>query len=260
MPITLNNAIYRARSRLNEPAYPTFPNSTPGNPAARFYTDTEITEWVNDGLRDMARRAEYLWTTDSTIQIPAYQENPNLPAPTYPLLNDVIRINRVEFQVQGDSTRIYPLEATTQAYLDNIWTTNQLSTSAYPTFYVTRGYPGGTGRNQFVIQIYPNPAQAGFLNVFYYRMPTRLPDPVANPSVYNTTLDCIEGWDDLVIDYTVMQAMIKQRSPEWQTAQQLYEQKMASIIDQTRRFNDQAAYMQYDGTMMPWGSDAWGGW
>ena len=261
MPVSLSDAIRRVRARVDEPAYPTLPTSTAtAGPFARLYTDTEITDWINDGLRDISRRAEDLITYDTTIAIPAFNANPTQPVPTYNLLNDIIRINRVEFQVAGDSTRIYPLEATTQAYLDNIWTTNQLSTSAYPTFYVTRGMPGGTGRNTFLIQIYPNPAQAGNLNVFYYRLPVRLADPVANPAVYNSPLDVIEGWDDLVVDYAVMQALIKARSPDWQTAQQMYEAKMVSIIDQTRRFNDQPAYLQYDGTMMPWGYDAWGGW
>lgn len=259
MPIILTDAIRRVRSRVNEPAYPTLPGSTPGNPPAVLYTDTEITDWINDALRDISRRAEDLITYDATVAIPAYAENGLQPIPTYSLPDDIIRINRIEFQVTGDSSRVYPLEASNQAYMDNIWNIDQLSTMSYPGYYVTRGYPGGTGRNNFVIQIFPNPSQPGNLNIFYYRLPLRVLDPVANPSAYNTTLDLIEGWDDLIIDYAVTQAWIKSRNPLYQQCQALYEAKMVNIIDQTRRFNDQPQYFSYDTMLMPWSSDS-GGW
>lgn len=260
MTITLNDAIYRLRSKLDEPAYPTLPMSTVGNPPPRFYTDTELTIWVNDALKDIARRAEDLWTYDTSINIPAYGENPNQPVPTFPLPTDILRINRIEFQVYNDSSQIYPLEASTQQYMDNIWSIDQLSTMSYPAYYVTRGYPGGTGRNLFVIQIFPNAAQAGNLNIFYYRDPIYIPDPVANPANYLTTLDITNGWDDLVVDYAYMQALIKKRDPQWQMAQSMYEAKMGHIIDMTRRFNDQPQYFTYDTLAIPWAGDSWGGW
>src|ERR1700722_15141079 len=123
---TLGNIIYRTRSKLDEPAYPTLPGSTPNNPPALFFTDTELTEWVNDALRDIARRGEDLWTYDNTsVPIPAYSENPHQPIPVYPLPNDIFRINRVEYQVNGDSSQTYTLEASTQQYLDNIWNIDQ---------------------------------------------------------------------------------------------------------------------------------------
>lgn len=259
MPITLTDAIRRIRSLLDEPAYPTLPNSTVGNPAPRFYTDTEITDWVNDGLRDIARRAEDLITYDTSITIPAYGEDPSSPIPTFPIPADILRINRIEFQVANDSSQVYPLEASTQSYLDNIWNIDQLSTMSYPAYWVTRGYPGGTGRNQFVIQIFPNAAQGGQLNIFYYRLPLRIGDPVATPANYTQTLDLIEGWDDMLVDYAYMQALIKKRDPQWQVAQAAYEQKMTNIIDTTRRFNDQSQYMTYDTMVMPWAYDSWGG-
>lgn len=259
MPITLNDAIRRTRARLNEPAWP----STPGQPSTNtgnLYTDTELTDWINDGLRDISRRAEDLITYDTTVAIPAYAENALAPIPTYNLPDDIIRINRIEYQVTGDSSRTYSLEASSQAYMDNIWNIDQLSTMSYPAYYVTRGYPGGTGRNNFVIQIFPNAAQAGNLNIFYYRLPIRVSDPVADPSQYNTTLDLIEGWDDLVVEFACMQAWLKARDPQWQQSQALYEARMGNIVDQTRRFNDQPQYFSYDTMPMPWSADTSGGW
>lgn len=257
MPIQLQDAIRRVRSLLEEPCAPTTPSSTA---VPRMYSDTEITDWVNDGLRDLARRAEFLFTADSSITINAYGETPNQPVPTYPLLNDVWRIYRVEFQVAGDSSQIYPLEASNQNYMDNIWNIDQISSMSYPQYWMTRGYPGGTGRNKFVIQIFPQSSQAGNLNVFYYRQPVRLSDPVANPTVYDVTLDCQEGWDDMIVDYAYMKGLIKARDPQWQVAQQMYEAKMVNVIDTTRRYNDQPQFMQYDFQPMPWGFDGGGMW
>jgi hypothetical protein len=277
MPITLLDAVRRSRSALDEPAYPTLPGSTATTgPLQRFFTDTEITDWINDGLRDISRRAETLITYDTTIAIPAYGENPNQPVPTYSLNlgtipavyqqsgaqtqpSDVIRINRIEFQVYGDSSQIYPLEAATQAYLDQIWGVDQLSTQSYPGYYTTRGYPGGSGRNAFVIQIYPNPAQAGNLNIYYYRMPLRIPDPGVDPSNYGLTLDLLDGWDDMLVDYVIMKGKMKRRDPSWKDQQEMYESKVGNIVDVTRRFNDAPQYFSYDNMLSPWGGDGWGG-
>lgn len=273
MPITLSDAIRRTRSRLDEPAYPTLPGSTSGGNPARFYTDTEITDWINDACRDIARRAEDLHTYDTTIAIPAYTQTPSQGIPTYPLnigvqpgmtatTSDVLRITRVEFQVANDASQIYPLEWQTQAYMDQIWNINQISTMSYPAYWTTRGFPGGTGRSAFVIQLYPQPAQGGQLNIFYYRLPARIGDPAAatgNVANYNATIDVIEGWDDLVVDYAVMQGLLKARNPDFQTAQQLYEVKLQNLIDNTRHVSDQAQFMSYDNMVMSWSFDSWGG-
>src|SRR5579862_3501321 len=100
MPVTLFDAIRRLRSRLDEQAWPTMPNSSAVQNVPHLYSDTELTDWINDGLRDVSRRAETLITYDQSIFIPAYGENPSAPIPAYNLPDDVIRINRVEFQVK----------------------------------------------------------------------------------------------------------------------------------------------------------------
>lgn len=267
--ITLSDAIYRSRSRLNEPAYPTYPNSYPNSPPARFYTDTEITEWVNDALRDIARRAEDLHTYDTSITIPAYTQNPNLPPPTYPLnlgtqtttqVSDVLRITRVEYWMNSLSNQIYPMEWQPQSYLDQVWNINQISNMSYPTYWTTKGFPGGTGRNAFVMQVYPQPSQSGLLQIYYYRLPNRISDPVETPANYNIQLDLIEGWDDMVVDYVTAQGLIKRQDPSWQTVMQFYETKMENLIDNTRHISDQLTQLTYDGMAMPWQFDGWGGW
>src|SRR5215472_1609297 len=254
MPVTLNDAIYRLRSVLDEPAYPTLPGSTSNattSPQARFFTDTELTAWINDACRDMARRTEGLVTFDTTITIPAYVPQPGVSAPTYPLPEDVIRINRIEFVPTGAINQTYPLQASTQQQMDQVWGTYQQNPASYPQFWVTRGYPGGSGRNDHVLQIYPVPSQGGTLQIYYYRQPTRITDPVATPANYNLNLDCIEGWDDLIVEFASYKALQKQRSPEWQQRKQEYEEKIQQMIDVTRSWTDQPSYMTFGTRFMP---------
>src|SRR5215471_8104014 len=183
MPITLTDAIRRIRSGLDEPATPTLLNPPATNPPTpALYTDTEITDWINDALRDIARRTEGLVTFDTSITITAYVPVPGQSAPTYPLPTDVIRINRIEFVPQGAINQTYPLQASTQQQMDQVWGTYQQNPASYPQFWVTRGYPGGSGRNQHVLQIYPVPSQGGTLQIFYYRQPVRIQDPVGTPA------------------------------------------------------------------------------
>src|SRR5215471_12943247 len=251
MPTTLNDAIYRVRSLLDEPAYPSLPGSTSNattSPQARFFTDTELTVWLMQGLRDVARRAEVLHTVDQTITIPAYTGN--APA-RFPLLNDVVRINRVEYVPANQYNQIYRVEPSTQNEMDQSWGTYQQNQSSYPRWYITLGYPGGTARNLFQIQLYPVPAQPGYLNVYYYREPSNITDPVATPANYGLTLDIVEGWDDAAVEFAVVKALQKQRNPEWQLRKQEYEDKLAQMVDVTRRYHDQQSYISYGSNQLP---------
>jgi hypothetical protein len=253
MPATLIDAIFRVRAALDEPAYPSLPNSTPNpvdSPQPRFFTDTELTAWIWQGLRDVARRAEILHTVDQTIAIPAY--DPSTPSTArYDLLNDTVRINRVEFVPSLQTNQIYRVEPSTQNEMDQIWGTYQQNSSSYPRWYVLLGYPGGSGRNLFQLQLYPVPSQPGTLNVYYYREPTPLTDPVANPSQYSTTLDIVEGWDDTAVEYAIIKGLQKQRNPEWQARKQEYELSLAQMVDVTRRYHDQQSYISYGTNMLP---------
>lgn len=252
MTMTLMEAIYKVRSALDEPAEPSLPNVSV-NVFPKMYTDTELTEWINDGLRDVSRRAEDLVTNaQASIPIPAAVINQFTGAvPTFPLQTDVIRLTRVEFVPVQQTNQIYRVEPSTQNEMDQIWGTYQQNTSTYPRWYVLLGYPGGTGPNLFQIQLYPCSSQSGNLNVYYYRLPVYILDPVANPSQYNVTLDIIVGWEDVVVDFAVYNAFKKQRNPDWAQRKAEYEEKVAQMIDVTRKFHDQQSYVSYGTNMLP---------
>jgi hypothetical protein len=65
------------------------------------------------------------------------------------------------------------------------------------------------------------------------------------------TLDIVEGWDDIVVDYAVVRGLQKQRNPEWQARKEQYEATLASMVDVTRRYHDQQSYISYGTNMLP---------
>jgi|SRR5262245_48107177 len=213
MPVALSEYIRRSRSVLDEPS-------------SRFWTDAELTDWINDGARDLARRAEDLLTYDQTITI-----TPSIAVYTLP--PDVIRIHRAEFVPSG-STQTYPIRASSQDEMDQVWGTYQANPASYPSWMVTRGYPGGSGASAFQIQFYPVPAQAGTINLYYYKMPRRLLSTETT-----LTIDLPEGWDDLILQYVEWRALRKTKDPRWQEAYQLYKENLDYLLNITRFYHDQ---------------------
>lgn len=229
MPANLADCIRRSRSVLDEPS-------------ARFWTNQEITDWLNDGARDLARKAEDLLVFDTSMQI--------LPSVnTYPLQLDIIRIHRAEF-VPINSTQTYPVRASSQDEMDQIWGTYQLNPASYPSWFVTKGYPGGAGTSLFQIQFYPVPSQAGNVNLYYYKVPARMGNPDLDSTQLARTIDLPEGWDDLLISYVEWRALRKTRDPRWQEAYQIYNEQLDYFLNITRFYHDQQQVISTASRMM----------
>jgi hypothetical protein len=228
---TLQNLMGDIRSRLDEPS-------------GRMWKDHELIRWVNEGLRDVARRAEVLQAS-TTIAVSA--EDASYTAPT-----DAIRIYRVEWKATGD-TAIYPLEYRDFNSMDSVWYSGQAIAQGYPAFFTMWGFPPS-----LTIQLFPVPSEAGTLNVHYYRLPAAL---VAEGGSANTTIDLPAGWDDLIVSYVEFCALRKDADPRGQEAKQLYEQTLEDMISRTRRWTDQSDSIQHGGTWLPgWLYGDGGGW
>ena len=231
MPVILSDAIRRARSLIEESS-------------SRFWTDTELTDWINDACRDLARRSEDLLTFDQSIQVNPVPSNA-ITAPRFPLPTDLIRIHRVEYVPTNiGAQQVYYLQASTYQEMDQYWGVTQVTPGSFPIYYVLWGQPGGTGRNQQTIQLYPNPSQSATLNVYYYRLPYRFTDPLADASQYNLPVEVVEGWDDAVVYFCTYKAMIKDRDPMFKEIRQMYEELVQNLIDVTRQFHDQGRSFQ----------------
>lgn len=229
MPVTLQNAIDRVRSNLEETT-------------ARMWTDNELTNWINDGLRDVARRSEALHTVKSSETVAA---NASIITPS---VTDIVRINRIEF-VDLAAVQTFPLIASSYAEMDQWWGLNPNQATSAPSYYATIGYPGGTGTSAFKIKIYPASSAGGTLSIYYWRLPYRFTSGTGGELA--KTLDIVEGWDDAIVLYCEWNAKRKDRNPEWQLVKSIYEEKLGELVEVTRAYHDQASMITTGPTSVP---------
>jgi len=217
---TQSQLLLDIRSRLDEPS-------------PQFYPDTELRRWINQGARDVARRTETLQTT-ADIPLTAGQQQYTAPA-------DVLRIYRVEYRDTGN--RVYGLEYRDYANADSVWWTAQLTVQSIPQMWTAWGFPP-----TLKIVLYPIPGNTGTsLRVFYYQAPA---DLALDGTAANTTVPIPTGRDELIVDFAEYMALRKARDQRWQEAKAIYDEKVQSMIDQTRRWTDQAGTYDQTGTLL----------
>lgn len=223
---TLAELRVQVRDRLDEPS-------------GAFWTDVQINKWVNEGAREVARRAEVLQTRDEIATVSGTQE--------YTLPSDVVRVYRVEYE--DASNQIWPLEYRDFNNMDSVWWTRQATTdSSRPYWFTMWGYPPTLS-----IVVYPTPnTTADTIRTFYYSMP-------ATVTQDNATIPCPQGWEDLIVLYAEYVALRKDGDQRWQEAKALFEERLDAMIGLTRRWSDQAGMVSERNSFQP----AWlydGGW
>lgn len=205
------------------------------NVTAVFWTLPELRVWINDCVRDIARRAEVLLVYNTSMTANVGQAKYNLPT-------DVIRVHRIEF-VPTNSTQIYPIVGSTYDELDQVWGINPTTPSSYPTAYACWGTPGN-----MTVQFYPVPAQTGQFNIYYYQMPGDLNTAGSDDG---KTLQIPSGWADLVVQYVSYRALMKARDQNWQAYKQEYEENLQYMVDVTRQAHDNGRYVQTQTSSVP---------
>jgi hypothetical protein len=198
------------------------------NATAKYWSDPELLQYINDGVRDIARRSETLLSFNASLDAIPGSAKYNLPP-------DVIRVHRCEY-VPTNSTQTYPIGASTYDELDQVWGINQLQQNSFPSNYCCWGTPGA-----MTIQFYPVPAATGAFNIFYYAMPV---DLKTDGTDANTLLNVPQGWEDLLVKYACARAMLKARDPQWQVFQQLYDADIQYLVDVTRQAHDNGRFVQ----------------
>lgn len=206
MAVTLATMITNVRSLLDEP-----------NP--QFWQNSELTNWINEACAEIARKCEWK-RAQATIAVLANTQNYTAPA-------DMYRAYRITFQPTG-SQDTYTVEWRGMMEMDQIWGINQQWPASYPLYYTTWKVPPNLN-----IQLYPVPSQAGTLTVYYYQQIT----PVVGNS---DPVDCLEGFEDIVEDYTCYRALRKDADPRWNEFKQTYEDKLEVLYETSRTFQDQA--------------------
>lgn len=222
MTTTVAAAVTAIRYRLNEPT-------------AAQWTDVQLRTWLNEGIRDIARRTR-LYTGQSTQSVTANTGE-------YTLASTILALEHVMWAATADSTRKVPLEARAfsgvQRYINE--------TGADPAYYTTYGRPPA-----LKIQLWPTPTRAGTL---YYYGPTL---PAAVDVAGGTgDIDVIEGWLEVAYDYCEYMAQRKDRDDaRWKDTFQLYEAKVNDMI-QVAATDDSLGEIIFTGTSLvpSWLSD-----
>lgn len=223
MPTTLGEALSSLRSRLDD------------NLTSVVWTSAHLRQWINEGVKDIARRTEGLRVEDVLTATAGVQE--------YTLPSDAIRIHKVTYQAD-DQEAIHTLDYHEFSTTDAVWWTQQAITQSTPHMWTTWGYPPA-----LKLVIYPKPSQDGDLTVYYYKLPSNL---ATDGDDDDTDLDIPEGWDDAVVLYAEYCALRRDRDPRWQEAKQLYEENVGQLMVLTRTFVDQPGTIVNDrGRVLP---------
>lgn len=225
MTITQASAIEHVRARLDEEE-------------AGFYSDSQIRVWLNEGQREVARRA--LWKrTSSSVSVVAGTQF--YTAPT-----TAIQVYRVEY-APSNSSSIYRLEYRDINAMDTIWGIHQSVGQGIPEYYTL------VSANPLSIELCPTPSTAGNLKVYYYDMPADL--ATTTNSDANTALSVPLGWEDLVVEWATALAFRKARdSAAYQMAMQAFAAGLDRLNAIATRFTDEPTSIVPD---YSWGSAAW---
>lgn len=195
-------------------------------PTALRYPDASLRAWINDAVRDIARRTESLRATTTT----AIAANVGALTPTFSA-GQPIRIHLVEFQATGDNNK-YTLEYRDKNSMSSVWGSWQNISTGYPVYYTSWLAPPA-----LAIQLYPIPGVDGTVTTHYYRMPV---DLATDGTAAATSLDIVAGWEDLAVDAVEYRALRFDRDPRWQEAKAEYEERVFQLGEAAIRFTDQA--------------------
>lgn len=216
---TLLNYRNQVRTRLDESA-------------AIFYQDSDLTSWINEAIEDICARAQIVQQLNvSTVLVNGIAG--------YPLPSDMLMITRAEVQIAGATTPLYPIS---RRLSDIRFGTGATGT---PQYYSIFGTPGQvTGADKAVITVYPTPTAGGTLNLYYERVPALL----ANDGDISLIPP---GWDRLVVQYAVAQALVKNR--DWDGSGKMqgqYEAGIKEMITNSRLWTSQTEFAAQGGRQM----------
>lgn len=186
----------------------------------RRWTNAQLDRWINEGARDVARRTECLHAKSSAIAVTA-----NTQVTSLSTLTTLLKINRVEWKTDGDS-RVIALEYRDYNSMDAVWWDAKETATSTPGYYTLTGNPPALS-----ITVYPIPASAGTITVYYWRLPT---EATADAD----TVEVPEGWHDTLADYAEYKALRRDADPRWREAFDIYKDNLAALLTQTRRYTD----------------------
>lgn len=188
---------------------------------AQFWTNAQLTTWLNQACQNFAARTRTL-RTEAQVTVTANTQNYTAPS-------QFLSLYRVEFRpTSSGQAFIYPLDFMGYNEADQAWGVYQTFPAAWPQMFTLWGNPPN-----LTIRLFPTPDQAGVLNVFGYRQSV---DAVAGTDA----IDIQAAYEEAAIEYCVYKAKRKDNDPTWQEAKTRYEEILQDATDNTGWFTDQA--------------------
>lgn len=228
MTTTVANAVTMLRERLDE--------ST-----AAQWSDVQLRRWLNEAIRDIARRT-HLYTDTDTIAVTGGTGE-------YTVAADVLRINSVYFTPDGESRKM-PVEARAWEAMDNVWWDAQDRESGWPAYYTTYGFAP-----VLKLKLFPIPSGDGDLTLHVARLPAAL-DVAAGTG----NIEVIEGWLEPALDYAEYMAFRKDRDMEMaKSALQVYEARVNDMLETAETLNANGEIVAVGGRFLP-AHIVYGGW
>lgn len=198
--LTVNNVLVGIRDRLDE--------ATPAQ-----WTDTMLKRWLNEGLRDLARRTKHLKDTKTFTTTAGTAE--------YTVAADVIEIE-MAYYAPGDGRQV-PLIPREFQGMNNVWGQYRDQTGGDPSMWTTWGTPPA-----LKIRLYPPPPASSKVVTLYV---SKLPATVTEDALSDDTVVGVpEAWVDLMKDYVEFCALRRDRDPRWQEAFTLYNSRVDDLV------------------------------
>lgn len=188
MGATLSELRARLRIRLDEAT-------------AVYWSDAALMDFLNEGCREIARRALYL----ESVSTWANTAGAHVFDPSDTLLDNCLKVNRLEWTPTGTDLK-YVLDYRPYQNMDSIWWTSQDITTSIPQYFMMWGVG-----NDLNLQVYPKCASTGDFNLFYWRYPVAME---ANDDDSEIPI----GWEDLAVTFAEYLARLRDRDDRWQQA------------------------------------------
>lgn len=214
MPDTLTVGITNVRSLIDEPV-------------AQYWADSELTTWLNQGCQEVQRQAEWKRAIANITAVVAQQ--------AYVAPSDLLRLYRLEFVPNNNTSYTYSLEFRGYNEMDALWGNLKTLPSAYPEQYTLWKFPTDKTPGTLGLQVllYPVPNVAGTLNLYYYQAIT----PVASGG---DELDILPGWEDCIYNFAAYRALRKDSDPRSKDFQSDYANQVEQLKTISRTYTDQA--------------------
>ena len=199
---------------------------------AAQWSDVQLRRWLNEAIRDMARRTHMYDDIKTIVAVSGTGE--------YTVPSDVLKINFMYFQQTG-STQQFPMEARAWEAMNNIWWDQQDSATGNPQLFTTFGMPP-----TLQLKVFPAPSIGGTFTLHVARLPVALDVATGTGNIEVPT-----AWLEAAYDYAEYKALRKDRDPRWQESLQLYEQKIEQMIDLRDTINAPGEFVFSGSGMLP---------